>query len=114
MPDLNKRSAEELVQLDDTGPEVDIEIDEESTLPITPKQPEKPLLDDALVEPEVVVQEESEHEEYSKGVKKRIDKLTGKLREAERREQAATAYAKNVQTENKTYNNKKRILTVII
>jgi hypothetical protein len=38
MPDLNKRSAEELVQLDDTGPEVDIEIDEESTLPITPKR----------------------------------------------------------------------------
>jgi hypothetical protein len=109
MPDLNKRSAEELVQLDDTGPEVDIEIDEESTLPITPKQPEKPLLDDALVEaePEVVVQEESEHEEYSKGVKKRIDKLTGKLREAERREQAATAYAKNVQTENKTLQEQK-------
>lgn len=107
MPDLNKRSAEELVQLDDTGPEVDIEIDEESTLPITPKQPEKPLLDDALVEPEVVVQEESEHEEYSKGVKKRIDKLTGKLREAERREQAATAYAQNVQTENKTLQEQK-------
>jgi DNA polymerase III gamma/tau subunit len=107
MPDLNKRSAEELVQLDDTGPEVDIEIDEESTLPITPKQPEKPLLDDALVEPEVVVQEESEHEEYSKGVKKRIDKLTGKLREAERREQAATAYAQNVQTENKTLQQQK-------
>ena len=107
MPDLNKRSAEELVQLDDTGPEVDIEIDEDSTLPITPKQPEKPLLDDALVEPEVVVQEESEHEEYSKGVKKRIDKLTGKLREAERREQAATAYAQNVQTENKTLQQQK-------
>jgi hypothetical protein len=109
MPDLNKRSAEELVQLDDTGPEVDIEIDEESTLPITPKQPEKPLLDDALVEaePEVVVQEDSEHEEYSKGVKKRIDKLTAKLREAERREQAATSYAQNVQTENKTLQQQK-------
>jgi hypothetical protein len=111
MPDLNKRSAEELVQLDDTGPEVDIEIDEESTLPITPKQPEKPLLDDALVEPEaepeVVVQEDSEHEEYSKGVKKRIDKLTAKLRESERREQAATSYAQNVQTENKTLQQQK-------
>ena len=108
MPDLNKRSAEELVQLDDTGPEVDIEIDEDSTLPITPKQPEKPLLDDALVEPEVdIITEDNEHEEYSKGVKKRIDKLTGKLREAERREQAATSYAQNVQTENKTLQQQK-------
>ena len=115
MPDLNKRSAEELVQLDDTGPEVDIEIDEDPALPITPKQPDKPLLDDGaakeIVEPEpeieVVAGEDNEHEEYSKGVKKRIDKLTGKLREAERREQAATAYAKNVQTENKTLQEQK-------
>jgi len=111
MPDLNKRSAEELVQLDDTGPEVDIEIDEEPSLPITPKQPDKPLLEDStaeeIVEPEVVVEEDNEHEEYSKGVKKRIDKLTAKLRESERREKAATSYAKNVQTENRTLQEQK-------
>ena len=115
MPDLNKKSADELVQLDDTGPEVDVDIDEDPVLPITPKQPDKPLLDDGaaeeIVEPEpeieVVAGEDSEHEEYSKGVKKRIDKLTAKLRESERREQAATAYAKNVQTENKTLQEQK-------
>ena len=111
MPDLNKKSADELVQLDDTGPEVDVDIDEDPVLPITPKQPDKPLLDDGaaeeIVEPEVAVQEDNEHEEYSKGVKKRIDKLTAKLRESERREQAATAYAKNVQTENKTLQQQK-------
>jgi len=109
MPDLNKKSAEELVQLDDTGPEVDVEIDEDSTLSITPKQPEKPLLENALVEPEpeVVLETDNEHEEYSKGVKKRIDKLTGKLREAERREQAATSYAKNVHDENKNLQQQK-------
>ena len=38
-----------------------------------------------------------EHEEYSAKVKKRIDKMTAKLREAERREQAAVEYAENVQ-----------------
>ena len=37
-----------------------------------------------------------EHEEYSAKVKKRLDKMTAKLREAERREQAALEYAKQV------------------
>ena len=57
---------------------------------------------------EVVAQEaeteqpssDSEHEEYSEGVKKRIDRLTNKMREAERREQAALEYAKNIKEEN--------------
>jgi hypothetical protein len=38
-----------------------------------------------------------EHEEYSTKVKKRLDKMTAKLREAERREQAALEYAKQIQ-----------------
>ena len=38
-----------------------------------------------------------EHEEYSAKVKKRIEKMTAKLREAERREQAALEYARQVQ-----------------
>lgn len=42
-------------------------------------------------------EEGKEHEEYSTRVKKRLDKLTAKLREAERREQAAVSYAQNVQ-----------------
>ena len=42
-------------------------------------------------------EEGKEHEEYSQKVKKRLDKLTAKLREAERREQAAISYAQNVQ-----------------
>jgi hypothetical protein len=43
--------------------------------------------------------EEGELKDYSEGVKKRIDKLTSKLREAERREQAAIEYAKGVQSQ---------------
>jgi hypothetical protein len=40
----------------------------------------------------------SEVEAYSDNVKKRIDKLTARLRETQRREQAALEYARNVQT----------------
>jgi hypothetical protein len=48
---------------------------------------------------------EDEIEEYSESVKKRIGKLTFKIRESERREQAAIDYAKSVQDElNKTKN----------
>ena len=39
----------------------------------------------------------AELEQYSESVKKRIDKLTARLRETQRREQAAVEYAKNVQ-----------------
>jgi hypothetical protein len=38
-----------------------------------------------------------ELDQYSEGVKKRIDKLTARLRETQRREQAALDYAKSVQ-----------------
>lgn len=40
---------------------------------------------------------EEDLENYSEGVKKRINKMTAKLREAERREQAALEYARGVQ-----------------
>ena len=93
---LNLNAAEETVPIDDTGPEVDVDVDEEPSLPIEPQQPDKPILGDeggAEAVPEVEIEEVAqtdEHQEYSKNVKKRIDKLTGKLRESERREQAAT------------------------
>ena len=44
---------------------------------------------------------EEELEEYSAGGKRRIDKLTRKMREAERREHAAIDYAKKINEENK-------------
>ena len=49
---------------------------------------------------ETQVQEgkEAELEEYSDRVKKRIDKLTARLRETQRREEAAIAYARSVQS----------------
>src|SRR6056300_140152 len=44
-------------------------------------------------------EKKKELEDYSEGVKRRIAKLTRKMREAERREEAALQYAKKVQTE---------------
>ena len=43
--------------------------------------------------------EEEEQTEYTANVQKRIDKLTKKMREAERREKAALQYAENVKGE---------------
>lgn len=48
---------------------------------------------------EVVTEDDSEHEEYSASVKKRINRLTKKMREAERQREEALRYAQQVQTE---------------
>ena len=51
------------------------------------------------VEINVAPEEENEHEEYSTSVKKRIDRLTKKMREAERQREEALKYAQGVQSE---------------
>ena len=50
---------------------------------------------------EEVKKEDDKLEEYSKGVQSRIAKLTRKMREAERREQAAVEYARSVEEKRK-------------
>ena len=50
--------------------------------------------------------QKKELEEYSDGVKRRIAKLTKKMREAERREEAATIYAKSVLAEKEKLSSK--------
>jgi hypothetical protein len=50
---------------------------------------------------EEIKKEDEKLEEYSKGVQSRIAKLTRKMREAERREQAAIEYAKSVEEKRK-------------
>ena len=57
---------------------------------------------EASKETEQVPQEENEEEleEYSAGVKSRIDKLTKRFREEERQKQTAVEYAENVKKEN--------------
>jgi hypothetical protein len=90
---------DKMVPIDTSGDPVEVELKEEG------KKEEK------VTEPEIQVEEapkqegkEEELEEYSQSVKRRIDKLTRKMREAERREQAAIEYAKKVQEENKNLN----------
>ena len=97
-----------MVDLPSEGESVDVQLDDSKEKVINK--------DDA---PEVVVEErptkkvtasEGEMEDYGKKVQGRIDKLTKKVREAERREQAATEYARNVYQENKTLQEKAQSL----
>ena len=75
MPDAK----EELIDLPSEGRSIDVEV---------------------TASPTQEAGEEGEHEEYSQKVQKRIDKMTRKLREAERQQQAAIQFAQGMQKEN--------------
>ena len=92
MPDEDKKT----VDIDTSGPDATIDIEETK--------------DESVVETETTKQEETFKEvkneqkkddqtleDYSQGVQSRIAKLTRKMREAERREQAAVEYARAVE-----------------
>ena len=84
----------EAMQQEVESEEVEIEIEGTETPEIQIQEPES--------KEETKPAEKSEDEEiaeYSESVKKRINKLTFKVREAERREKAAIEYAQNVQQE---------------
>lgn len=84
------QNEELVVDIPTEGSDVSVEI-----------SPEQVAVNSVAVESTVSDAEDSaEHEEYSQKVKKRIDKLTKKVREAERQQDAALNYAKNVQVEN--------------
>tara|TARA_R110000851_G_scaffold188697_1_gene338752 strand:- start:23 stop:946 length:924 start_codon:yes stop_codon:yes gene_type:complete len=94
---------EKLIPLDTSGNDVEVTLKEEvnesevgadeSNIRVIPVETKEE-------EVKETTENKDELEEYSTGVKKRIDKLTRKMRESERREQAAVEYAKNVQEEN--------------
>jgi hypothetical protein len=74
----------------------------EVTIKETPAPEEKPAeLVTEAAKPETPTVK-PELEEYSDGVKKRIAKLTKRMREAERQKDEATKYARNVLSEQKT------------
>ena len=96
MPDTEENK---LVPIDTSGPDATVDIEEVKEKAVI-EQPEE------NTEQETVTQEsakeepkksDEELEDYSKGVQSRIAKLTRKMREAERREQAAIDYAKAVE-----------------
>ena len=100
MPEENKIKKEDVkVDLDTSGPEVDVNL---------PEDKEEQVVEAGTTEQETVKEVKQEEpveekkddeklEDYSKGVQSRIAKLTRKMREAERREQAAVEYAQAVE-----------------
>ena len=100
MPENNPIKKEDPnVEIDTSGPEVDVALPEEKVEDVVEQTTEAPKQEE--VKEEQVKEEpkksDQELEDYSKGVQARIAKLTRKMREAERREQAATEYAKAVE-----------------
>jgi len=62
---------------------------------------------EAVTDAEVVeIEEKTEQEEYGATVQKRIDRLTKKMREAERQREEALKYAQSVQTESNDLKNR--------
>jgi len=87
-----------MVDLPSDGPSVDVTVPENSTKTINPD------VEQETTESQEVVKDTASTEEmddYGKKVQSRIDKLTKRLREAERREQAAIEFAQGVQQKTK-------------
>ena len=107
MPEANKITKEDpKVDIDTSGPEVDVVVPEEKAEEVIETKEQETVKE---VEKEETVKEikkeqkedDSKLEEYSKGVQSRIAKLTRKMREAERREAAATEYAQALEVQRK-------------
>jgi hypothetical protein len=101
MQEVQTNKSEKLVPIDTSGEAVDIELKEDKVENIKTEEvsSDTPIVEVQEENTSLVETKEEELEEYSVGVKKRIDKLTKKMREAERREQAAIDYAKKVKEE---------------
>jgi hypothetical protein len=74
--------------------------EQEVTVDLSSEAPSKAETQEASTEKEL--------EQYSNKVQKRIDKLTKKLRESERKEHAAASFAQNVYTENQRLQERNR------
>jgi len=86
---------EKMVDIDTSGNPVDVDIKEEQKQDEVEVQEQEQESSVREVKPQQEEQQSNEEDlnEYSDSVKKRIDKLTAKMREAERREKAAIEYA---------------------
>ena len=111
MPDEEKKKPlDKMVDIDTSGPDVDITVEEpkeeevietkEEEPRITEVEKEEPVKEEPVKE-ETKTEDDSKLEDYSKGVQSRIAKLTRKMREAERREEAAVRYAQALEDKRK-------------
>ena len=94
MPEAQEAIKEDniMVDLDTSGKAVDVELKEDNAKEVNKEKPEVEVKEQSA-------KEKDEREEYSEGVKKRIDRLTYKIREAERREKEALSFAEQVKKE---------------
>ena len=118
MPEQEKLKQEPMVDIDTSGPEVEVNLEEEKqveepkeTLQVEEKQETEPKEEIKVEETKEEVKEETEEkkkelEDYSDGVQKRIAKLTKKWREAERQKEAALEWAKKVKEEQESLQTK--------
>ena len=107
MPEEEKKT----VPIDTSGPDVNIDIEESKEEAVIETEAPKQETESTEQETDKTYENERETkleekddeklEDYSKGVQSRIAKLTRKMREAERREQAAIEYAKGVEESRK-------------
>jgi len=96
MPEEEKKT----VPIDTSGPDAEVDIEETKDESVVETgTPEQETTEQEKTQQET--KEDDKLEDYSKGVQSRIAKLTRKMREAERREQAAIEYAKGVEESRK-------------
>ncbi len=103
MPEEKKLKPSEIqVELDTSGPEVDVTLEEtkEEAVDTAPETTEQEVVQEVKTNEEKK-EDDSQLEDYSKGVQSRIAKLTRKMREAERKEAAALEYAAAVENKRK-------------
>ena len=102
--EITSAQKDKMVDLDVSGEGAEIQLEDKSHGAVKPDTYEEVKTEEKdPIQPLVEVQEEQQQSEemdqYSDKVKKRIDKMTYKLREAEREKEAALQYAQNVQKE---------------
>jgi hypothetical protein len=97
MPDEEKK----MVPIDTSGPDATIDIEEVKDESVVETEAPKQETQEPVKEETQEKKQDENLEDYSKGVQARIAKLTRKMREAERREQAAIDYAKGVEEKRK-------------
>ena len=92
---------DKMVPIDTSGDPVEVELKEEDKKDVPNVEVQEEVKDESQED-----KKEEQLEEYSASVKRRIDKLTRKMREAERREQAAIEYAKKFKKIKNLYKHK--------
>ena len=106
--EITSGQKDKMVDLDTSGDGQVVELEDKSHGSVAPEQYEEVKTEEKDPLKPAVEEQSEEMDDYSDKVKKRIDKMTWKLREAEREREAALQFAQNVQkelseTKKKTY-----------